>query len=76
MGGFSRIVHSNIGTILHKVTIPNPLYENDFFVSHTWGCHEEYKFIQRGQKMFTYLLIFYYVFVLLEKFVVNMNGLV
>jgi hypothetical protein len=75
-GGVSGTVHSVIATMLHKVPIPNPLYDCDNFVIHTWGCLAKYKFIQRGQKMFTDLLIFCYVFVLPEHFAVNRNRLV
>jgi hypothetical protein len=45
MGGFSGTLHSDIGTILHKVPIPIPLYDRNSFVIHAWGYIVEYEFI-------------------------------
>jgi hypothetical protein len=76
MEGFSGTIHYDISTMLRKVPISNPLYDRDIFVSHTWGCLTEYKFIHTGQENFKYILILCSVFFLPKHFAVNMNGIV
>ena len=65
MGGFLGIVHPNKSTMIHKVPIPNPFYDNYRFVSHTWGWSAKYKLIQRSQKVFVDIFIFHPIFMLL-----------
>ena len=76
MGGSCDTVHPDVIIVLHHVPIHDPFFDSYHLTSHTWGRREKYELAQRIQKVLADLLVFHLELVLLENFVVNVNGFI